>query len=357
MEVSSSQVPQTSVQQWLKWRMHALEAAPLPFAGMIMLFVVAGGVWAGLSTYLKQIATGTWNMEDFRQSVVAVFVCTAVLLYLRTLKKASVLALSQLRPVVPIPDEAYQRLAQQMLLPQGWAELFLLACSIALFVLFFIVQPGELGILPRSTLLDWLALFYLSAYAILAIWIILTLVYCGIRSSLALRNLSRSPLIVNAFDPAMLLPFGRLGALHSLGFVGMVLIPMALLGPPRSGGYGVLLLSLASLGVLFVPLWGVHRQIVHARERVLDAIAADLMGVQTKLLSDAGRNPEEAKLLYEQAQRLTTLRSSVLSGPSWPFRDNGVLARLVTALFLPTMVAVISYAMQRFVFPLISRTP
>ena len=359
MDHMDSHVTQAALQEWQRVRMHALEGVPLPFGWLIVIFVIVGGAWAALSTYLRQAVTGIWDTADLRTGVVTVAVCVAILLYLRTLKRVTVEALCELRPVVPIAAEDYERLGQRMLAPQWWAELLLLAVSAALFVLLFVVlPPNEMLGYPRRTVLDWGGLTFLSAFGCLAIWIVLTLVYCGLRSSLALRALAQNPLIVNAFDPTPLLPFGRLGALHSLGFVGMMLIPLAILGAPRAaGGYAVLALSLVSLAVLFVPLWGVHRQIVRARERVLHAIAADLFEVQTRLLSDAGRDAVGAGLLYEHAQRLTGLRGSVLSTPSWPFRDNGAVARLVTALFLPTLVAVISYALQRFVFPLFGRTP
>jgi hypothetical protein len=246
-----------------------------------------------------------------------------------------------------------------MLAPRPRVEMLLLAASAALFVvLFLILPPRELLAYPRRTVLDWAGLIFLTAFGCLAIWIVLTLVYSGLRSSLALRAFAQSPLIVNAFDPTPLLPFGRLGALHSLGFVGMMLIPLAILGAPRAaGGYAVLTLSLVSLAVLFVPLWGVHRQIVRAREQVLHVIAADLFGVQARLLNHAGGDAAETNLAYEQAQKLIGLRGSILSTPSWPFRDNGTVARLVTALLLPTLVALISFILQQFVTPLLGRVP
>ena len=127
-----------------------------------------------------------------------------------------------------------------------------------------------------------IALFYTILF-----WLLLSLVYTGIRSSRALSQLAGQPLTVNVFDPEPLLPFGRLSLAQSLTFVGMFLIPLIIMGPPtrQGGGWLVIGLSVLCLLALFVPLWGVHRQIIEAREEVLGRVCGDLMEVQRSLLS------------------------------------------------------------------------
>jgi hypothetical protein len=331
---------------WQSLEAHALERLHVRSRWLILLFSVTGIPYVYSALYLA----GDSSWARAREPVAAVLICTFVLAYLRFIKRVSVRVLDQLRPVVPIPDELYQRYARLILHADPRVEL---ALAVVALVAVVTLGGGDYGGLPQKPL-DWLPFLLLYLYGGLVLWIILSLIYHGLRSSLGLRALAQSPLIVNAFDSTGLLPFGRLAALHSLATVTVMSIPLLLMGPPTGGGgYFVLVLSFFSLGVLFVPLWGVHRQIVRTREQVLNSLSDDLLVIQRQLLAADPPQLNVLRTLYEDAERLAGLRKLVLAGPSWPFRDYGTVARVVTAVFLPTLVAFLSLVVENVVFPIL----
>jgi hypothetical protein len=335
-----------SADAWKSYEVHALERLPLRSRWFVLLFVGAGIPYIYLTLSLK----GEWGWLPAREPVAGVVVCTFILAYLQFIKRVSIRILALLRPVVPISEERYQGYARLILHADPRIELVLLV--VAIIVMSTVGQndfPNRPAGLPGG-----LATGFVMVYGIVALWIFLTLVYNGFRSSWALRALARSPLYVNAFDSTNLLPFGRLAALHSLASVIVVSIPLLIMGfPTGTGGRFVLTISFFSLGVLFVPLWGVHRQIVRTREQVLNTLADDLMRVQEKLLAGSEPQIEDLKAIHDEAERLTGLRKLVLAGPSWPFRDYGTVVRVVTAVFLPTLVAFLSLFIEEVIFPVL----
>jgi len=180
------------------------------------------------------------------------------------------------------------------------------------------------------------------------------LVYVGIRSSRALSQLAKQPLTVNVFDPEPLLPFGRLSLAQSLTFVGMFLIPLIIMGPPtrQGGGWLVIGLSVVCLLALFVPLWGVHRQIIEAREEVLERVCGDLMEVQRTLLSPAVPDSEQLRALSQRTEVLLQFRKQILGAPSWPFRDTGSIFRATIAALSPLIYFILNELVQSYLFPL-----
>ena len=193
----------------------------------------------------------------------------------------------------------------------------------------------------------------IGVFYLLAFWLMLNLVYSAIRNARALAQLAANPLQINVFDPALLLPFGRLSLVQSLGYVGVALIPLILLGSPRAaGGWLVIVLSLLSLMALFVPLWGVHRQIVAAREGVLAEIGGELLAVQRALGGGAVADADKLAALAQHTTTLMEFRLRVLSNPSWPFRDIGAVLRAAAAALSPLVYFILNYLVQSYLFPL-----
>jgi hypothetical protein len=192
--------------------------------------------------------------------------------------------------------------------------------------------------------LYWTVLFYL----------LLSLVYVSIRNALALGGLAKRPLVINVFDPVGLLPLGRLGLVQSLGFVGVFLIPLIIIGPPSRQGGGWLVIGLSLLGVLaiFVPLWGVHQQIVKARDRILESINDDLLSIQRVLLQSGSQETEQLRSLSQRSEVLFQFRKQVLGGPSWPFRSSGAVWRAIIAASSPLAYFFLNHLLQTYVFPI-----
>ena len=159
---------------------------------------------------------------------------------------------------------------------------------------------------------------------------------------------------MNVFDPEPLLPFGRLSLAQSLTFVGMFLVPLIIIGPPtrQGGGWLVIGLSVLCLLALFVPLWGVHRQIIEAREEVLGRVCGDLIEVQRSLLSSPNQENEQLRTLSQRTEVLLQFRKQILGAPSWPFRDTGSIFRATMAATSPLIYFILNQLVQSYLFPL-----
>jgi len=203
--------------------------------------------------------------------------------------------------------------------------------------------------MPSSLILSTI---FISVYVLLG-WLLLSLVYTSVRFARGLSGLARRPLEVNVFDPGNLIPFGELSLFHSLAAVGLFLIPMIILQrSPERAGFIVLGLSFISLGALFIPLLGVHKQMDAAKERALDLIYQQLMEAHRRLVEcDDCVRREELDELANRTSLLTSLRELVLKSPAWPFRDIGALLRAVVAVASPFLIYFIQKLIDVFVVP------
>ena len=193
---------------------------------------------------------------------------------------------------------------------------------------------------------------FISANYVLLGWLLLSLAYAGVRHAQALSALAGAPLRVNAFDPSNLLPFGRLSLLHSLSVAGAILIPLILRGPPTQvTGYLVTLLSVASLLAIFIPLWGVHRQIVNAKGAVSANIYEQLYEIQETLLHGTNVDAQTLKMLADRTGTLVNLRKTLLEAPSWPFRSEAALVRATLAATSPLIYFIINRLIQIYLLP------
>ena len=297
---------------------------------------------------------GIWPAYEMVFGLVGIVAAVYIPLALRFVKRASRRALAQLRRSVAIDDQQYERFAHRLLAADGRVEAGLLAVALLLVVVFLILPPDQLPELASYGLAGSIGSVVIALFYTILFWLLLSLVYTGIRSSRALSQLAGQPLTVNVFDPEPLLPFGRLSLAQSLTFVGMFLIPLIIMGPPtrQGGGWLVIGLSVLCLLALFVPLWGVHRQIVAAREEVLGRVCGDLMEVQRSLLGAAAQDTEQLRALSHRTEVLFQFRKQILSAPSWPFRDTGSIFRATIAATSPLIYFILNQLVQAYLFPL-----
>lgn len=339
---------------WAQVRMTWLDRLPLPYWAIVLAVLLLGAASIGLEALLKLRLSASWGLQerqDLIEAVATLLVVLYIITHLRVIKQMAIRGLTQLRPVVKIDDKDYERLATRMIRANGWIELVLLLAAIGLVIVLLVLPPDGVRRLPHQGLGDILTLLVILSYYLVAFTSLLNLVYAGIRHALALGVLAQQPLVVNVFDSAALLPFGRLSLVQSLAFVGVFLIPLVILGPPKEGGWLVIGLSTLSLGALFVPLWGVHQQIARERERVLTHICADLLTIQGALRTEPPATVEQLKALADRTEVLMTFRKHVLSGPSWPFRDFGAVMRAIVAAASPLIYLVLNQLIQTYLFP------
>jgi hypothetical protein len=277
-----------------------------------------------------------------------------ILTHLHILRKASIEALTDLRPSVQVSDNVYEALARRLVRGNPRVETALLGGALGVVLLFFLGLQSDLlsydGGLPAS---PWAAAFIILNYTLLG-WLILRVVYIAIRQALALHALARQPLEVNVFDPANLLPFGRLSLIQSLPVVALILIPLVLIGPPTQAGYMVILLSVVSVLSLFVPLWGVHRQIDNAKEQVLENIYRRLLIIQRDLLGMEDLDPQTIDNMSDRTAMLVKLRELIQQSPDWPFKDSASVMRAIVAVSSPLVYFILNALIGAYVIPLLT---
>ncbi len=337
--------------------MTLLDRLPLPFWAIFAAILLLGVVSIGLEMVLEQrLATpGSQGQGDLTEAAATLLVVLYILLHLRLIRQTALRGLAQLRSAVKINDAVYDRYVTRMIRNNPRQEAGLLALGVGLVVVLLVLPPDGVRRLPHQQPGEVVAIGVILLYYLVAFSTLLNLVYVGVRNSIALTALSRQPLQVNVFDSAALLPFGRISLVQSLAFVGVFLIPLMIVGPPQAGGWLVIALSALSLVALFVPLWGVHQQIVRERERVLGNICGELLHVQGALLSAPPAAVAEMKTLADRTEVLLTFRKHILAGPSWPFRDFGAVIRAVAAAASPLIYLVLSQLVQTYLFPLFTQ--
>jgi hypothetical protein len=227
-------------------------------------------------------------------------------------------------------------------------EIGLLACSTGIVALLFGLGQSDLmnlgGGLPASL---FLGAFMALTYVLLG-WLLLSLIYATIRQARALGALARCPLAVNVYHPANLFPFGRLSVWHGVAIVGLVMIPLLILGMPSRAGFLVIGFSAIGLAAVFIPLWGVHEQIGNAKAKALDGMNQQLLDVQTQWLNPSNLGADELKRLTDRINMLLTLRKVVAEAPSWPFKNEAALVRAVIAAASPLIYFILNQLILKF---------
>ena len=105
-----------------------------------------------------------------------------------------------------------------------------------------------------------------------------------------------------SMTPANLFPFGRLSVWHGVVIVGLVMIPLILLGMPSRAGFLVIGFSIIGLLAVFIPLWGVHEQIGSAKAKALNAMNQQLLEVQTQWLNPSESQRRRVEAIVRQDQ-------------------------------------------------------
>jgi hypothetical protein len=331
--------------------MTALERVRLPAVWLIVIWAAAAAVAQALEYSLRDpgfLRTGA----DIRGGLVYVALNVYILTHLSILKRQAVKELALLRPAVQVDDAAYDRQARRTLHADRRVEaLILLASAVLWSLIILVLSANELLAPARARPGGLLILGYVLLSYVMLGWLALTLVYTTTRCARGLGALAHCPLVINVFDPMNLLPFGRLSLLYSLAPVGLVLIPLVGLGrPTQMAGYLIIGFSVVSLLLLFVPLWGVHRQMVRARDAVLANIHERLMAVQGTLLDQADIDAAGVKLMTDRTTTMVNLRKLIVDAPSWPFKSEAAVVRAILATTSP----LIYFALNQFLLTLIS---
>ena len=341
------------VQYWSNWTPFALERLPLPYPLLIAL--------VGVITFAEQVLEYSFDDPTFgyltartvTRLLVLPVLAVYILIFLRAIRGWAIRALVQLRPTVLISDEEYSDYTRRMLHADWRVDLVLLAASLAVVVGLFVL--ARWGLLSTTSTLPtaWPTAAFIVAVYVLFGWLLLSQVAYTIRHAYALSVLAQCPLDVNVFNQDNLLPFGRLSLLHTLPSIGVILIPLLILGPPAEAGYVVIPLSLAGLLNFFVPLWRVHQQIGLAKEKVLASMYPQCVSIQDALLQGTGKELEDLGKLNDRINKLDQLRKTIAETPEWPFRNSAAFGRSIVVILTPLLSLVGNEMVRAYVLPIL----
>jgi hypothetical protein len=319
----------------------------------------------GLLALLEQIVERSLFDPGFenlsRQTVVYMLAVPSVFVYIliamRMLKTNTIEELEQLRPALKITDDEFGQHLRRMVCIDRRVEVMLFVASVivVLIPLLLLHTPtpmsGGKAYLPENL---GVATFIVLIYSVLG-WLLLLLLYSSVTLSKGLWRLAQRPLVINVFDPTLLLPFGRISLDHSLTLAGLVLVLVIPLGAPEQlFDYLVItLLSLGSLLTLVLPLRGVRLQVTRAKLAVLAELASQFYAIQTTLLNNPQLEDEELKKLSTRSSELQQLRSLVLAGPSWPFRSASSTIRAALVAVSPLIYFLINELVRSALVPLL----
>jgi hypothetical protein len=226
--------------------------------------------------------------------------------------------------------------------PTRLGNLALVAFLALLVTLLFGVAGSDLPttdpITQRSVFLPGeplAALAILGQYVVVG-WAGLSLVYTTIRRGRALGRLSHEPFTVDVFDPTPILPFGNIALAVALAPAGVILILLAGFGLPNAWlGWTIVLLSaLATMLALLLPLRGIHRQMLAAKQAALKNLNSLIAKAYGEAIGPP-LPPTDLARLTERTNTLIPIRKTVQEMTTWPFRDTVALGRALLIASAP----------------------
>lgn len=353
---STLQARTTDGHRWTLWTRLSLDSLRAPYwavAALLGAIVFAGQVIErSLSGPLSELLVPRVLAFRLALPVLTIY----MLLALKALKTSALPLLADIRPSVQIDDAAFDRDVRAMLHTSRRAEALLAAVALAIMIAWFFVfrLPVPLTLdapLPANPLQ---AAVILGSYVIFG-WAGLCLVYSSLRFGRGLGKLADRPLRINVFDPDDLLGFGRLSLRHSLTVALTILLFVIPLGAPSEPiEYTVLLLaSLGSLSALVFPLWGVHKQMAHARDSAAKRIGRELGECQSAMMTAPALDESTLAALADRTDKLMALRSMIYKSPTWPFRNVPSVVRVVIAAMSPFLIFIVNEIIRTYLLPAI----
>ncbi len=343
-----------TVERWRPFTALALDRVPLPYwvtALLLGALVLAEQVMEQslLGPVERFLAPSNLSL-GLAPPVLTVY----MLLVHRMLKTSALPQLAQLRPAALIDDAAYDGAVQRIVQTSLRAEAALLLAALAIvagwFVLLRLPYPMIASVtLPANPLQATLTI---AAYTVFG-WAGLSLVVSTVQFSRGLGQLAARPLAINTLDPDNVLPFGRLSLRRSLTVAVTILLLVIPLGVPGDAVEAavVALATIASLSALIFPLWGVHRQMTEARNRVTGRISQELAGCQDRLMQGVDVSNSALSELSERTEKLMGLRAAVYRAPTWPFRNASSVVRVLLAAMSPLLYFVLNEIIRTYLLP------
>jgi len=301
-------------------------------AGVLLLLLILAafldGVFADLS--------GWRFWQDSLSGTVLITYILVVHVFMWRLRNRAIQAF---RPLLPLEDGAFNRLAAEVATPKRrweWTSVLIgvgFACGLG--------QPWDLpwgpGELWRSV---HLVITEASMNGLLA-W----LIYDTLAGAVRISRLSRQQLKLDIFDAELLTPIARWSLGISLGFVGGISLSLvfqtqeSLLRWQSISMYAVLVC--VTVLIFFISMWSAHNAMAGAKRRELNLAREHLAAASRELKDETARDRLGGmERLSSTISSWATYQNLVREAPAWPF-NAGIIRRLAASTLAPVVVFLI----------------
>lgn len=299
---------------------------------LLLLFLILMMYFDGTLAYLLD-----WRF--WRDNTDGIFLITYILAVYPFMGRLRQRAIQAFRPLLPLDENAFNRLAAEVSRPSRrweWTSMFLgIAFS------FGLGQPWNLTWEPG---VFWLNV-YLVIVTIVMFCLLGWLIYDTLAGTARISRLSRQDLKLDILDTELLAPIARWSLGISLAFVGGISLSLVfqtqenLLGWNSITIYAVLVC--VTMLIFFLSMWSAHRAMSEAKKRKLALARKHLVAVSRELEN----RTEQGQLggMEELSSTVTswaTYQRLVHEAPTWPF-NAGILRRLLASIIIPAIVYLI----------------
>ena len=333
------------------WVVRIFNRIPLPYP---ITTVILGAVLVGVNVLLLQF-TASPNARNQPYAIprqIAPPIISAYSLFaILYLHNATRTLMTTMRSVLLVSDDEYEHLTHTMLTVNRRIDIAISGIGVLVALgsfLYQIIQVRMSGAQGRLGVMNSVQGLQL---ALLGLCVGL-LVYAGIERAIGLYRLLNQPLAINFFDTSTLAPLSQLSLKTSLALIGLVSLPIMLYG---GAAFVVLTQSiiysagaLSAIIAFTLPFWGLHRQMVAARDKELDAINPRLNALYRQIIDradDATRHE-----MIGEINALANYRTVLKTAAMWPYASSRILFQAAIPILLP----IVSYPIQQRIAPIIS---
>jgi hypothetical protein len=333
------------------WVVRIFDRIPMPYP---ITTIILGAILVGLNLWLLQSMTNSSMRaqpysipRQIAPPIISVY-CLFAIMYLHNATRT---LMTTMRSILLVADDEYERLTHTMLTVDRRIDIAISVLGILVAVGSFVYQMTQVRVASAQGRFSVMNGVQGLQLALLGLCVGL-LVYAGIERAIGLYRLLNQPLAINFFDTSNLAPLSQLSLKTSLALIGLVSLPIVLFGGAAFvAATQILIYSAGAISALMafaLPFWGLHRHMVAARDKELDAINPRLNTLYRQLIDradDATRHE-----MIGEINALATYRTVLKSAAMWPYASTRILFQAAIPILLP----IVSYLIQQRVAPIIS---
>jgi hypothetical protein len=300
-----------------------------------VLLVYVGGSWGVLWR------RGT--VIQFAGIIVLIMYIPMVAAYLRNYRTK---ALEQMRPIVRISREEYDRILHHIETVEPTAELLAALTGLALGLYEGFRAPHDMG---------WPLMIYGRSLIALMFLLLASAVYHDLHLRRWIARLLHQRIDINIFDPHTMKPIVNLGLRRSLVMLGggaIAILAFSRVSTVTIWSEVLVYAVVLVFGLLdfLIPLLIIHRKMIRLRDAELKKTRHRLQQLYHELHNQFETdNLQSSDYLSQAAAALVQYETRLKNAHTWPFEPETVIGSLIGGALLPTVAWFLQRLLNRFV--------